>query len=606
MAAERVQLRVCTHQPIRSRYARAAATKSPIVSPPNFSCAARASSHATAASATTASASTAATSERSTSAWRGLAGREVDRAERLHQRRQRLHRGADDDLLAVRDAGLDPAGVVRRAAPVGADLVVRLRAELAGEREAVADLDALHGLDPHHARRRAARRGGRPSTRRCRARAGRRGRAPRRRRRPCRARRAPRRSARGAAPRRRSTPSTSIADRREQRLRDAAGGDVHGRVPRRGALERVADVVEVVLEDARRGRRGRAAAASPASCPCPCGSPSGGHGLIPHVQFLWSRFRTTSASGVPSVLPVAQAGEHLDPVLLDLLPRRAAVALLAALQVGVDRVAVELEPGREAGDDRDERGPVRLAGGGEAKRHGPRAYGPPRTASRMTATGAGHARPELEALRALADERLEPVDHLAAGRARRRDERRLGCRPASRRARRRSGRRAARRAARRAPASRSRSGRSRSRPAATSPRRREDARVAPEAPARASARRRRRRSGRRAWRRSRRGSPSVLKPSTRPSRKTSVFTASPSASSHAATTAALCGIVTFAPAKPSVRERRDRRDGILDVERRVVPVEPGRGEGGVLHPRRERVRDRMAEQRDVGRHECGP
>ena len=96
---------------------------------------------------------------------------------------------------------------------------------------------------------------------------------------------------------------------------------------------------------------------------------------------------------------------------------------------------------------------------------------------------------------------------------------------------------------------------------------------------------------------------SVLKPSTRPSRKTSVFTASPSASSHAATTACLCGIVTFAPAKPSVRSARDRLDRVLDVERRVVPVEPGRREGGVLHQRRERVRDRMAEQRDVPRHQ---
>ena len=37
--------------------------------------------------------------------------------------------------------------------------------------------------------------------------------------------------------------------------------------------------------------------------PFPSGSPSGGHGLIPHVQFLWSRLRTTSASGVPSVRP---------------------------------------------------------------------------------------------------------------------------------------------------------------------------------------------------------------------------------------------------------------------------------------------------------------
>jgi hypothetical protein len=37
--------------------------------------------------------------------------------------------------------------------------------------------------------------------------------------------------------------------------------------------------------------------------PFPDGSPSGGHGAIPHVQFSWSRFRTTSASGVPSVTP---------------------------------------------------------------------------------------------------------------------------------------------------------------------------------------------------------------------------------------------------------------------------------------------------------------
>jgi len=37
--------------------------------------------------------------------------------------------------------------------------------------------------------------------------------------------------------------------------------------------------------------------------PLPAGSPSGGHGDIPHVQFLWSTFRTTSASGVPSVRP---------------------------------------------------------------------------------------------------------------------------------------------------------------------------------------------------------------------------------------------------------------------------------------------------------------
>ncbi len=37
--------------------------------------------------------------------------------------------------------------------------------------------------------------------------------------------------------------------------------------------------------------------------PFPDGSPSGGHGLIPQAQFAWSRLRTTSASGVPSVRP---------------------------------------------------------------------------------------------------------------------------------------------------------------------------------------------------------------------------------------------------------------------------------------------------------------
>jgi hypothetical protein len=34
------------------------------------------------------------------------------------------------------------------------------------------------------------------------------------------------------------------------------------------------------------------------------------------------------------------------------------------------------------------------------------------------------------------------------------------------------------------------------------------------------------------------------------------------------------------------------------VERDVCPVEAARGKGGVLHPRRQRVRDRMAEQGD--------
>src|SRR5262249_19516653 len=72
----------------------------------------------------------------------------------------------------------------------------------------------------------------------------------------------------------------------------------------------------------------------------------------------------------PERAPVAQAGEHLDLVRLDLLARRAAVAGLPAAQGGVDRLAVEEEPGGEAGEDRDERRAVRLARGGDSEGHG--------------------------------------------------------------------------------------------------------------------------------------------------------------------------------------------------------------------------------------------
>jgi hypothetical protein len=66
---------------------------------------------------------------------------------------------------------------------------------------------------------------------------------------------------------------------------------------------------------------------------------------------------------------VAEAGEHLYLVLLELLTGAAPVPLLPPPEVGVDRLAVEDQPGREPADDRDERGTVRLAGGCELERH---------------------------------------------------------------------------------------------------------------------------------------------------------------------------------------------------------------------------------------------
>src|SRR5206468_2148220 len=70
---------------------------------------------------------------------------------------------------------------------------------------------------------------------------------------------------------------------------------------------------------------------------------------------------------------------------LELLPRAAAVALLAAPQIVVDLVAVEREAGGEAGRDRHERRPVRFAGGDEGEAHAPE---PSRTAPRITSRGA--------------------------------------------------------------------------------------------------------------------------------------------------------------------------------------------------------------------------
>src|SRR5688572_14958348 len=80
---------------------------------------------------------------------------------------------------------------------------------------------------------------------------------------------------------------------------------------------------------------------------------------------------------------VPQAGEHLHPVLLELLARASAVALLPSCEVGVDRAAVEHEPGREAGQDSHQGRTVRLTCGSKPERHGSKP-----TARRITSTGA--------------------------------------------------------------------------------------------------------------------------------------------------------------------------------------------------------------------------
>ena len=81
---------------------------------------------------------------------------------------------------------------------------------------------------------------------------------------------------------------------------------------------------------------------------------------------------------------VPQSREHFDPILLELLPRAAAIALLTSPEIAVDRVSVEHEAGGQAAHDRDERWPVRLTGRSKLERH----TGKP-TAARIASMGAG-------------------------------------------------------------------------------------------------------------------------------------------------------------------------------------------------------------------------
>lgn len=82
----------------------------------------------------------------------GLAGHHVDGGQGARHGRDRLHGGADAQQLAGGEPALGaagPAGGALDAVLGGQDLVVRLGAGHPGEVEAVADLDALDGLDAH-------------------------------------------------------------------------------------------------------------------------------------------------------------------------------------------------------------------------------------------------------------------------------------------------------------------------------------------------------------------------------------------------------------------------------------------------------------------------
>ena len=66
---------------------------------------------------------------------------------------------------------------------------------------------------------------------------------------------------------------------------------------------------------------------------------------------------------------MAQAAARVDVVLLELLARAAPVAGLAAGEVALDQLVVELEARRKAADDDGQAGPVRFPGRDVGERH---------------------------------------------------------------------------------------------------------------------------------------------------------------------------------------------------------------------------------------------
>ena len=266
-----------------------------------------------------------------------------------------------------------PAGVVRAPDEAGVDLVVRLRAAHPREREAVAHLDALDGLDPHQrereprvepvgllgvraeARRAALGDDLDDAAERVAVLAGR-------------VRRLAHAVVAACAADLERPAGDRDADRREQRLGDRAGGDVRRRVARARALERVADVVVAVLEHSReigvagaRQRHGLRALAVWLALGLP--------GAHPPRPVLVVEIADDERQRRSERVRLAQPGEHLDGVGLELLARAAAVAELAPPQVGVDRGAVEPQARRQAGEHGHERGAVRLSCGDEAECH---------------------------------------------------------------------------------------------------------------------------------------------------------------------------------------------------------------------------------------------
>ena len=157
---------------------------------------------------------------------------------------------------------------------------------------------------------------------------------------------------------------TSMPAAASRHLGQPAGGDARGRLARARALEHVAQVVGQVLERAREVGVAGPRVLERAALLGLRRLRIGRHHVRP-VRVV--PVADEQGDGAAERHAVADAGEHLHRVALDLHAAAAAVAALAPPQVGVDGGAVHGQARGQALDDDGERGAVRFAGGQEAQ-----------------------------------------------------------------------------------------------------------------------------------------------------------------------------------------------------------------------------------------------
>ena len=198
------------------------------------------------------------------------------------------------------------------------------------------------------------------------------------------------------------------AQRRQDALRQSAARDLRGGLAGARALDHVADVVELVEKRSTQVGVARSRDGDGLRVRRPRGGRLDGEHVAPVRRVaIGHEQRDRSASGAP----VPHPAQHADPVLLDALPFAAAVAALAAAQLGVDGGDVHGEPGRAAVEDGREAGPVRLPGGEIAQS----AHAPTLSAPRAAAQG-GRRASDARLPRARTSRRRPTQDGAATGR----------------------------------------------------------------------------------------------------------------------------------------------------------------------------------------------